>query len=391
MSPADIRILVVDDEREIREVFSHALRDWGYVVETAADGTEALDTCRRQPFHIVLTDLNMPHMSGTQLMQRIRSRWPLTEVIVITGFGTIENAIESMKIGASDFILKPVNLEQVRLTIRRSYQKIRAYSENRELRELNAQLRELNDMKDKFLSITNHEIRTPLTIIRGYLEVLEDLMAPSEGEVGEIFGIIQRTTDQLSTTVDRMHILSEIHHTKFACSDERVNLARVARRVYDDLSPLFRHRSVELSVAFPKRPVYARASDGGVRLLLQELLNNGLKYTPDGGRVQVRVAEEAGRAVLSVEDTGIGIPFEKNDLVFAEFYELQNAIYHKTSMVEFKGGGMGIGLPLVKYLVESMDGAIDLVSNPGEGSAFRITLPLFPANTEVFHDTPCVS
>ncbi|MCB0265284.1 MAG: response regulator, partial [Calditrichaeota bacterium] len=185
MDESQIRLLLVDDEAIILTLFKSALQAWGYTVDIAEDGKKALQLCNENNYHIMITDLNMPNMDGMALLKRVKSRWPMMEVIVVTGYGTIETAIEAMKMGASDFILKPVNFEQVQFTIKKCYQKIKAESENQELREINAQLRSVNEMKDKFLAITNHEIRTPLTIIKGYLEILEMIMESDDPEIAE--------------------------------------------------------------------------------------------------------------------------------------------------------------------------------------------------------------
>ena len=157
----EVKILVVEDEEIIRLMFQQTFESWGFQVDVAENGKDALDRCHRENYHIVVTDLNMPMMDGLELLKRIKIKWPNIEVIVITGYATIESAIDAMKHGAYDFILKPVNFDHVQFTMNKCYSKIRFEAENQELRQANSQLTELNEMKDKFLYITNHEIRTP--------------------------------------------------------------------------------------------------------------------------------------------------------------------------------------------------------------------------------------
>ncbi|MCB0268243.1 MAG: response regulator [Calditrichaeota bacterium] len=374
MDESQIRLLLVDDEAIILTLFKSALQAWGYTVDIAEDGKKALQLCNENNYHIMITDLNMPNMDGMALLKRVKSRWPMMEVIVVTGYGTIETAIEAMKMGASDFILKPVNFEQVQFTIKKCYQKIKAESENQELREINAQLRSVNEMKDKFLAITNHEIRTPLTIIKGYLEILEMIMESDDPEIAETIDIIRRTTLDLNSTVERMHALSRANQITWQGRKESVDLKEFLIKIREDMSGLFKHRNITLTVQTPEKQQFVMGTTPSIRIILQELLQNALKFTPDEGKVIVSVKEKDEHFVISVQDTGIGIPYEKQDLIFSDFYEVQDTINHKTSKAEFMGGGMGIGLSLVKEVVTSLRGQIELESEPNVGSTFKVYL-----------------
>ena len=210
MKESDIKILVVEDEELIRDIFKQSLENLGFSVETAEDGKTALELCQQNTYQIVTTDINMPVMDGITLLKHIKSRWPFIEVIVVSGYASIENAIDALKIGAFDFILKPVNFDHLKLVIKKCYQKISWQTESFELKEKNLQLKELSEMKDKFLSITNHEIRTPLMIIKGYLEILESQLENLNDDDEEILDIIKKTTENLSDTVERMHMLSQV-------------------------------------------------------------------------------------------------------------------------------------------------------------------------------------
>lgn len=382
MDNKDIKILVVDDEEIIRRLFTDALKGWGYQVDMASDGKEAIECCARSDYHIVLTDLNMPNLDGISLINRIKSRWPLMEIIVITGYGTIETAIDAMKLGAIDFILKPVNFDHVRFIIKKCAQKIKANNENQELREMNTQLRELNEMKDKFLSITNHEIRTPLTIIRGYLEILDTVAMEIDEESQEILDIIKRTTLELSETVDRMHTLSKIDHLKWTEIGSAVDICKLVKEIYSEMERLFHHRAIEFYAEHPDKPLLVRGTKDGLRLLLRELLQNALKFTPDNGKVTVKVISDLREVIIEVKDTGIGIAYEKQDLIFTDFYEVQDSINHKSSQAEFMGGGMGIGLTLVKDIVITLRGRIIVDSEPNVGSTFKIYLPKLAKKAE---------
>ncbi|UCF63551.1 MAG: hybrid sensor histidine kinase/response regulator [bacterium] len=375
MRKEDIKILVVEDEEIIRMMFKQSFSNWGFKVNTAENGKDALEKCQQGFFNIVVTDLNMPVMDGMELLKRLKSKWPYQEVIVVTGYATIESAIEAMKLGAYDFILKPVNFDHVQFIINKLFTKIRAEAENEQLREVNTQLMELNDMKDKFLYITNHEIRTPLTIIKGYIDVLRGLISNPGNEVTETLTILEDTTAELNELVDRMHLLKSLELGEIERDHDLLDLKDVLSKVYRELGSLFKLRNIDLRAMVDKKPLFVTGDYRQVRLLMRELLHNALKFTPDKGSVIVKLEFKNDQIQYSVKDSGVGIPYDKQKLVFDRFYEIQDVVNHRSSKKDFMGGGLGIGLSMVKEIVEGMKGKIELVSEPGQGSLFRITLP----------------
>jgi two-component system sensor histidine kinase/response regulator len=372
----EVKILVVEDEEIIRLMFQQTFESWGFQVDVAENGKDALDRCHRENYHIVVTDLNMPMMDGLELLKRIKIKWPNIEVIVITGYATIESAIDAMKHGAYDFILKPVNFDHVQFTMNKCYSKIRFEAENQELRQANSQLTELNEMKDKFLYITNHEIRTPLTIIKGYIDVLKNLIQNPNKEITETLEILDDTTEELNNLVDRMHLLEALEHGKMIPKIEQVDLRIVLAKVYREVARLFKNREIELKVVVDKKPIVMQGDYRQIQLVMRELIQNALKFTPDKGKVLVRLELKQDRIYYSVKDSGVGIPYNKQKVIFDRFYEIQDVVNHKTSKNEFMGGGLGIGLSMVKEIVTSLNGEIELISEPQHGCLFRINWPL---------------
>ncbi len=372
----EVKILVVEDEEIIRLMFKQTFESWDFRVDVAENGKDALEMCHQKKYQIVVTDLNMPVMDGMELIKRLKSKWPNIETIVITGYATIESAIEAMKLGAYDFILKPVNFDHVQFTMNKCYSKIRADAENQELRQANIQLLELNEMKDKFLYITNHEIRTPLTIIKGYIDVLKNLVQNPNEEISETIEILDETTEELNELVDRMHLLEALEHGKIMPKNELVDLKMVLTKVYREVAKLFKARQIELKVVVDKKPLSIRGDYRQIQLVMRELLQNALKFTPDRGNVMVRLELRNDKIYYSVKDSGIGIPFDKQKVIFDRFYEIQEVVNHKTSKDEFMGGGLGIGLSMVKEIINAMNGEVELISEPRQGSLFKIILPI---------------
>lgn len=372
MKEADIEILVVEDEELIREIFQQSLESLGFSVDTAEDGKTALEMCQCKNYHIVTTDINMPQMDGITLLKHLKSRWPFIEVIVVSGYASIENAIEALKIGAFDFILKPVNFDHLRLLMKKCYQKIAWQSESTQLKEKNLQLKELNELKDKFLSITNHEIRTPLMIIKGYLEILESQLENMSDDDRDVFDIVKKTTLNLSDTVERMHMLSQVSKGDWIGEENDVDINKTAQEVYSDLARLFQHRNINVTLNLPNESLMVNGNELAISLIIRELLHNALKYTQNDGKVEVALTALQNEVVLNVKDNGIGIPYNKQNLIFTDFYEVQDVMNHKSSTADFRGGGMGIGLSLVKEIVNSLKGNIQFYSEPDEGTTFIV-------------------
>jgi len=373
----ELNILLIEDEQEVRESYVDMFGFLGLEVDTAENGRDGLDKLDEKYYDIVVTDLNMPVMDGLETLRRIKKLNDEIEVIVITGFATIENAIGAMKQGAFDYITKPVSLEHVKIVMNKCIQKIKARKENQELRDSNSQLRELNELKDKFITITNHELRTPLAVLRGYFDLIE-METPENVELKEYLDIIDHTILEMMDMIENMHDLSSFKQYASEHDKRSVDVNTLVLDVAKEVRVLFENRGIHFSVEPSEQAAFARLDVKLFYKTVRELVQNALKYTEEKGNVCVRVRLVPARKqiFISVEDTGIGIPPEKQQLVFEPFYEVQDVLHHSTSKTDFMGGGIGVGLSLVKEVVESNGGEIDLESTPGKGSNFTIILPM---------------
>ncbi len=373
------KILLIEDEYLVRESYVEMLRFLNYDVETADNGVEGVEKVKNNNFDIVITDLNMPVMDGMATLRQIKKDKPEVEVIVVTGFATIENAISAMKNGAFDYITKPVSLEHVRLVLNRCVQQIRSQRENKELRDINTRLRELNDLKNKFITITNHELRTPLAVIKGYIDLL-DISIDREGdsEIAEYFTILDSTVKEMVEMVDNMHDLSKTEKTITVSNETDIDLNELISNIYKSMHILFDEREISINILLESEPLIINADEKLVRQSIRELMQNALKFTESGGEVAVSVKRipEKDSAFITVKDSGVGIPADKINLIFEKFYEVQDVMYHSTSKTNFMGGGIGVGLSLVKEIVEKNNGEIVVESEVGKGSTFTLIFPL---------------
>ncbi len=373
------KILIIEDELLPRESFKEMVQFLNYDVETVDNGVDGVEKVKNNGFDIVITDLNMPVMDGMATLRQIKKDKPEVEVIVVTGFATIENAISAMKNGAFDYITKPVSLEHVRLVLNRCVQQIRSKRENKELRDINTRLRELNELKNKFITITNHELRTPLAVLKGYIELLDiSIEREQDSEIADYFTILESTVKEMVEMVDNMHDLSKTEKTITISHETDVELNELVKVVYKSMHILFKERKISFDMLLENRPLTIKADEKLIRQSIRELMQNALKFTESGGKVMVSVSRisEKNSAVITVKDTGVGIPADKTNLIFEKFYEVQDVMYHSTSKTNFMGGGIGVGLSLVKEIVEKNNGEVVVESEVGKGSAFSLIFPL---------------
>ena len=373
------KILLIEDEYLVRESYVEMLHFLNYNVETADNGVQGVEKVKNGDFDIVITDLNMPVMDGMATLRQIKKDKPEVEVIVVTGFATIENAISAMKNGAFDYITKPVSLEHVRLVLNRCVQQIRSKRENKELRDINTRLRELNELKNKFITITNHELRTPLAVIKGYIDLLElSIECEEDSEISEYFSILDSTVKEMVEMVDNMHDLSKTEKTITVSDETDIDLNELIGNIYKSMHILFDERKISLKILLENEPMIINADEKLIRQSVRELMQNALKFTDSGGEVNVSVKKipEKDSVFVTVKDNGVGIPADKINLIFEKFYEVQDVMYHSTSKTNFMGGGIGVGLSLVKEIVEKSGGEIVVESEVGKGSTFTLILPL---------------
>jgi signal transduction histidine kinase len=374
-----IKILLIEDEQDVRESYLDMLSFMGFAVDTAENGLDGLEKLNKANYEIVVTDLNMPVMDGLETLRRIKMKSSSIEVIVITGFATIENAISAMKQGAFDYFTKPVSMEHVRIVLNKCIQKINARRENQQLRDLNTQLTELNDLKSKFITITNHELRTPLAVLKGYLDLLGMELNGSAGpEVKEYYSILSTTLNEMIDMIENMHDLSN-YGKIFTLKNRMVfDANELASEIYREVKALFDKRNIKLALKTSGDEAQISAEKTMIKRVLRELVQNALKFTGEDGQVVITVKniKLKNQVFIMVSDTGIGIPHDKIALIFEPFYEVQDVMHHSTSKTDFMGGGIGVGLSYVREIVAAHNGEVVVESALGKGSTFTLILPL---------------
>ena len=251
-----------------------------------------------------------------------------------------------------------------------------------EIETANTELKKLDGLKSQFISMASHELRTPLIAIQGYVDLLRDGAA---GEVNEeqmtMLATVSRNTVRLARIVTELLDLSRIEENKLALNQEDFAVAEVLAEVVQEQKPSLdrRFQTVTLDVE-PDLPLL-HADRDRVGQVVINLLGNAIKYTPDGGRIAIKAFAEAEHLHLTVQDNGIGIKAEHLEKIFSRFYTAGDVTRHKSGKEAFLAGGTGLGLPIVKGIVEAHGGQVWVESEFGQGSTFHVVLPFAAANT----------
>jgi PAS domain S-box-containing protein len=233
----------------------------------------------------------------------------------------------------------------------------------------NEALRELDRLKDEFIGLVSHELRTPLTSIIGYVELLRDERAAGL-DTDHFAEVIERNAQRLLRLVGDLLFVSGVQSGKIAMEFQSTDLAEISATTVEEMRPQAQRKHIDLdfyATAAPRLDV----DPTRIAQLLGNLISNAVKFTPPGGRIEVRLGREADNAVLTVSDTGTGIPAADRELIFERFFRTALATQQAIP-------GTGLGLTITKAIAEAHHGTISVDSNEGRGSVFKISLPLQP-------------
>ncbi|HZE29192.1 MAG TPA: HAMP domain-containing sensor histidine kinase [Gaiellaceae bacterium] len=232
----------------------------------------------------------------------------------------------------------------------------------------NERLRELDALKDEFVSLVSHELRTPLTSIRGYLELLQE-----DGELTEeqqrYVGVVDRNSARLLDLVSDLLFLAQVDAGKLAFELRPVELDLVVDECVEASQPAAAAKGIELASRTERLPAPLQGDPARLAQVLDNLVSNALKFTPAGGRVEVRLSAVRGVAVIEVEDTGLGLPEDEQEQLFERFFRSSRASENAIP-------GTGLGLTIAKTIVERHGGRIQLESAVDVGTTVRVELPL---------------
>ncbi len=488
----DATLLVVDDEQDIRDASERILSRIGYQVQKASRGDEALDILNKNSIDIVLLDLKMPGMDGMEVLAKIRERSTEIQVIVITGYATVETAIEAMKQGAYDFIPKPFEPDQLRIVVNRAWEKINFIQEakrleqerNRTLSDLDTEksrirtiiesfpsgvvvtdpkgrvmlmnpafrqllgldnnlkadnriedylpdenlcrlvleisqgkhvdfddipnyefslpgekyfmargqpvlgekkeclgavlnivdisaMKLLDNLKSEFVAKVSHELRSPLSTIHEQLAlVIKDMVGEDFAQDHYILDRAREKTKGLISLIGDLLDLSRIEEGIICHEPQSIRLEEILKNIIEFLRTSAQKKNQSITLLLPQDKLPELIADPiALESIFGNLIANAINYTQEGGEIIVTVDTAGINARVRVKDNGFGIADKYLNKIFDRFYRVKD---DKTRYIT----GTGLGLPIVKGLLDSMGGFIDVESEPGKGSVFTVLLPV---------------
>lgn len=371
------RILVIDDELGIREGCRKTLEREGYHVVTASTSQEGLHWILEKEFDLVLLDVVLPDIRGIDLLATIQKRDPDIVCIVISGFATVELAIQTIKAGAYDFLSKPFTPDLLLLSVCQGLEKRRLSLQSKRFQAIEQEtaamvhakeeLKQLDRFKTAYMLAVAHELRAPVAAIQSFLQLLVKGYVPPSQQVGMLQKAIERTRELLDLVDDLLN-LAVARQESTPTQPKILSLADVLEKLLPLLQLQAEGKQLTLTVEMHQRPL-VKAHLEQMGQLWTNLISNAIKYTPAQGQVRVTLEEESGWAIAAVEDSGIGIAAEDLPWIFDDFFRTSQA-----KQVEPRG--TGLGLPLVKQIVEKHGGSVGVESALGRGSRFTFRLPL---------------
>ncbi len=365
------RIVVVDDNADMRQYITRLLSD-RYDVASVGDGAAALEEVRARRPDLVLSDVMMPKLDGFGLLRELRAdpRTHEVPVILLSARAGEESRVEGMESGADDYLVKPFTARELLARVGAHVQmaRVRVRASNA-LRRSEEALRLAGRRKDEFLATLSHELRGPLAPMTNMLEVMKRSQSRPD-LLPQALDVMQRQTRQLARLVDDLMDASRITRDQLVLNLESLELGNTIRELAETWRPVATSLGLELSVRIPREKLHAQADPVRIAQIVSNLLSNACKYTEAGGRVELRLERQGGSAVITVRDTGIGIPPESLRDIFEMFFQLDRSL-------ERSHGGLGIGLALAKRLVQMHGGSIEALSTgPGNGTTVVVHLPI---------------
>jgi two-component system, sensor histidine kinase and response regulator len=372
---ATFKILIVDDEDGIRAGTKRILQNFHvdypfmdehveYEILEAATGEEGIEIIDAQQPDIILLDNKLPGIQGVEVLEYVKQKQYDIVVVMITSYASLELAVKATRDGAYDFIPKPFTPQELRSSIENITKQLFLKRMTQKLNTAGKAIR------FQFLSVLSHELKAPLNAIDGYLKIIK------ERQFGEN---VEAYDEMLDRSIERIKgmrqlILDLLDFTKIESGKptqklEVVDLRKIAQISIDTLRPYAIQKDVDVYLN-AREEITTQADPGEIEIIFNNLISNAVKYNRTGGRVDVFIEKLPAAVKLSISDTGIGLSPEEKDKIFDDFVRIKNT---KTRNIT----GSGLGLSIVKKIVEMYKGSIEVQSIPDKGTTFSIILP-FP-------------
>ncbi|MET4082439.1 two-component system sensor histidine kinase/response regulator [Pedobacter sp. UYP30] len=372
-------ILLVDDLPENLISLQRVLQAHNFEVDTASSGEEALKKVLKKSYVLIILDVQMPEMDGFEVAEAISgfSKSKDTAIIFLSAANTESQFItKGYHSGGLDYITKPVDVNILLLKIKTFY---RIYEQNRKLNEMQERLlaeietrKEAEHKKDEFISIASHELKTPLTSVKGYIQLLQRSL--NKGDTSTAISHLNKANTQLQKLneliVDLLDI-SKIESGKLKFNMQYFPANNVVDNAIEMMQSAYPNFTIN-KIGDCQELVYG--DEGRLEQVVINFITNGIKYAPNTNQINVSIGITEGKLRVSVKDYGIGIPEEEQAHIFEKFYRVEENSAHFN--------GLGIGLYICSTVIDRHQGSIGVHSSPSQGSEFYFDIPVDTKDVE---------
>lgn len=356
MDTSKPNILVVDDEMGPRESLKMILNPY-YNVHTADRGAQALEMLKKLPVDLVTLDLKMPGFSGINVLEKVKQHDPDIEAIIITGYGSLDTAIEGLRLGAFDYISKPFDVNHILSLVRRG------------LERRNAKAR-LRQVKSDFLSNISHELRTPLSVVVGFVYLLlNQVIGRLTDEQQKVLETVYRNSEELLELIDNVLWMTSLNAGDANATLEKFDPRDIINDTVKRHEKAIREKNLKIDIQLSDRDVSLISDRAKVERIFQNVFNNAVKFTNEG-EIKIKVEPRSDKPGVDFEiiDTGIGIEESKLDSIFEPFHQTDSSTQRAHS-------GLGLGLTVARRMADLIGGTVSVNSKPGVGTRVMMRFP----------------
>ncbi|WP_424246092.1 signal transduction histidine kinase [Elusimicrobium posterum] len=365
------KILIVDDDNNLRETLADLLEMEGYSVYQAGNGKECLDIVATEFFNVIIMDYNLPDMTGLDIIKNIRMFNNETQILMVTAHASMNAMMQAMQESVYDFLIKPVDFDYLKRTIKRALEKFYLEQNNKllleQLKKNNEDLKRLDNMKSKFFSIVSHDLSNSIMTLKMSFDMLKKNSAFNEDQQKKA-GFMQESIGQIEFLIRDLVDWAAIEKGKLRIEKKGFELTTLTRNTAEVFKEKGRLKNIDVTFeSFGETIVYA--DEKRIKQVLSNLLENALRHTNEGGRVEVKISKiDEKNAKVSVKDNGDGIDPAQAPNLFDSFSQ---------GVERGKVGRLGLGLSISKDIVTNHDGKIWAESEGlGKGATFNFSLPL---------------